>query len=101
MDFVVEFPLPDETDRLRLWRLHLPSRAALGDDFDLQVLARLYPIPGGWIRNAAVAAAFLAAAESASISRRHLVLAVRREYAKAVRPFPGEPTTAPASTEEP
>ena len=101
MDFVVEFPLPDEADRVRLWRLHLPSRAALGDDLNLQVLARLYPIPGGWIRNAAVAAAFLAAAEGVPIRRRHLVLAVRREYAKAVRPFPGEPASVPPRMEEP
>jgi hypothetical protein len=100
MDFVVEFPLPDEADRERLWRLHLPARAAVSTDFDLRVLARLYPIPGGWIRNAALAAAFLAASEGAPISRRHLVLAVRREYAKAVRPFPGEPAAAPARKDE-
>jgi hypothetical protein len=97
MDFVVEFPLPEEADRARLWRLHLPERAAVAEDIDalIPVLARLYPIPGGWIRNAAVAAGFLAASEKAPISRKHLVLAVRREYAKAVRPFPGEPASVP------
>jgi ATP-dependent 26S proteasome regulatory subunit len=101
MDFVVEFPLPDEADRARLWALHLPPRARVADDINLAVLARLYPIPGGWIRNAAVAAAFLAASEQVPIGQRHLVLAVRREYAKAVRPFPGEPVPAPASEETP
>jgi hypothetical protein len=99
MDFVVEFPLPDETNRMRLWALHLPRRARLADDIDLAVLARLYPVPGGWIRNAAVGAAFLAASEGVPIGQRHLVLAVRREYAKAVRPFPGEPTPIPVTEE--
>jgi SpoVK/Ycf46/Vps4 family AAA+-type ATPase len=100
MDFVVEFPLPDEENRARLWQLHLPSRAALADDLDIPILARLYPIPGGWIRNAAVAAAFLAASQHTAISRRHLVMAVRREYAKAVRPFPGVPTPATVMDDE-
>jgi hypothetical protein len=101
MDFVVEFPMPDAAHRERLWRLHMPSTAPVADDVDvfIQMLSRLYPIPGGWIRNAAVAAAFLAASESVEISRRHLVLAVRREYAKAVRPFPGEPAPDPVEKE--
>jgi hypothetical protein len=99
MDFVVEFPMPDAEDRARLWRLHLPSRAPVADDVDIPVLARLFPVPGGWIHNAAVAAAFLAAAEGTAIYRRHVELAVQREYAKAVRPFPGEPAPGPVRKE--
>ncbi|HEY2959209.1 MAG TPA: ATP-binding protein [Actinomycetota bacterium] len=99
MDFVVEFTLPEEARRAELWRLHLPPLAALAGDVDLDVLARLYPVPGGWIRNVAVAAAFLAAPSGGPIRAEHLVRAMRREYAKAARPFPGEPVTA-ARTEE-
>ncbi|MGH3991019.1 MAG: ATP-binding protein, partial [Pseudonocardiaceae bacterium] len=90
VDFVVEFPLPDPAGRYALWALHLPD-AVLADDVDVTALARLYPIPGGWIRNAAIAAAFLAAAAGSPIGQHHLVAAVRREYAKAALPFPGEP----------
>jgi SpoVK/Ycf46/Vps4 family AAA+-type ATPase len=91
MDFVVELPLPDEPGRRALWLLHLPDGRA-GDDLDLDVLARMYPVPGGWIRNAALAGAFTAAADgSAGIRQSHLIAAVRREYAKAALPFPGEP----------
>ncbi|MFF3935654.1 AAA family ATPase [Streptomyces phaeofaciens] len=90
MDFVVEFPLPGEDGRHRMWDLHLPA-PLLDPDVDLPALARSYPVPGGWIRNAAIGAAFRAADEGGTVRQRHLVQAMRREYAKAGRPFPGEP----------
>ncbi|MGH7744122.1 MAG: ATP-binding protein [Candidatus Dormibacteria bacterium] len=90
MDFLVEFPLPDLPGRRDLWALHLPA-GVLADDVDIGALARLYPVPGGWIRNAAIAAGFLAASGDSRIGQQHLVAAMRREYAKAALPFPGEP----------
>ena len=63
IEFVVLFDQPDEAARLALWRRHLPAAAPLDDDADLPLLAGLYQMPGALIRNAAVAAAFLAAAE--------------------------------------
>ncbi|MFF4101586.1 ATP-binding protein [Streptomyces sp. NPDC001903] len=90
MDFVVEFPLPDEAGRYRMWELHLP-RPLLDADVDLAGLARHYPVPGGWIRNAAIGAAFRAADDGGAVRQGHLVDAMRREYGKAGRPFPGEP----------
>jgi SpoVK/Ycf46/Vps4 family AAA+-type ATPase len=91
MDFVVEVPLPDLAGRRELWALHLPA-GHVAADVDLDVLARMYPVPGGWIRNAALAAAFAAAAgHEACIHQHHLIATVRREYAKAALPFPGEP----------
>ncbi|MGW0742234.1 ATP-binding protein [Streptomyces sp. NPDC002817] len=93
MDFVVDFPLPDEHHRRLLWELHLPE-AALADGVDLGLLSTLYPVPGGWIRNAAIAAAFLAAPRGGPIHQHHLVHAMAREYAKAARPFPGSPVPA-------
>ncbi|MGC3992787.1 MAG: AAA family ATPase [Propionicimonas sp.] len=94
LDFVVDFPLPDLAARVALWRRCLPAPslgAVLAPDLDLDGLARLYPVPGGWIRNAAVAAAFDAAGSGEPITGRRLVDAVRREYLKASTPFPGEP----------
>jgi hypothetical protein len=94
LDFVIDFPLPDLAARLALWQRCLPA-AALGgmldSTLDIDGLARLYPIPGGWIRNAAVAAAFTAAASGEPITQESLAGAVRREYLKAATPFPGEP----------
>ena len=45
IDYVVEFPLPDLADRIRLWRRHLPA-PALAADVDIDALAGLYPVPG-------------------------------------------------------
>jgi hypothetical protein len=39
-------------------------------------------LPGGNIRNIAVAAAFLAAEDGGPLAMRHLVAATRREYQK-------------------
>jgi SpoVK/Ycf46/Vps4 family AAA+-type ATPase len=97
LDFVVDFPLPDAGQRLSLWELHLPE-LLLADDVCLHRLAAFYPVPGGWIRNAAIAAAFLAAPGGGRIHQEHLVRAMAREYAKAAKPFPGRPAMASKET---
>lgn len=91
LEFVVDFEEPDREERHALWGCHLPQDVPLAEDVNLYELAALYPVVGGVIRNAAVAAAFLAAADGAPIDRRHFVHAIRREYVKAGRPFPGVP----------
>ena len=92
LEFVVEFDEPGLREREELWRCHLPAGAPLDADVDVGELAALYPIVGALIRNAAVAAGFLAATEGTPIRRAHVLHAVRREYAKAGRAFPGVPT---------
>jgi SpoVK/Ycf46/Vps4 family AAA+-type ATPase len=91
LEFVIDFEEPDREERLALWNCHLPTDAPLGEDVNLNELAALYPVVGGVIRNAAVAAGFLAASGGVPIDRRHFIHAIRREYAKAGRSFPGAP----------
>jgi SpoVK/Ycf46/Vps4 family AAA+-type ATPase len=90
-EFIVEFPEPDATAREALWRLHLPATAPLADDVDLAELAAWYALSGAQIKNAALAAAFLAAASDQRIHQRHFLLAVEREFDKAGRAHPGFP----------
>ena len=78
--FVIDFPLPDASIRRGIWERVFPPEAAT-DGLDLAFLSRL-DITGGHIRNIAVAAAFLAASEGASIGMEHVVRAARREYEK-------------------
>lgn len=96
IEFIVPFDLPDAAEREQLWRRHLPPAAPLATSVDCARLAALYDLPGALIRNAAVAAAFLATSDNhggdPAISLRHLVHAVKREYVKAGRAFPGLPT---------
>lgn len=91
LEFVVDFEDPDREQRHALWRCHIPSMELLADDVNLYELAALYPVVGGVIRNAAVAAGFLAATDNTSIHQRHFIRAIKREYDKAGQAFPGAP----------
>ncbi len=83
LDFLVDFPFPEEEDRMKIWRISFPSDAPLGPEVDLQELAGRYRMAGGNIRNATLAAAFLAAADdSSTIDMRHILHAIRREHQK-------------------
>jgi SpoVK/Ycf46/Vps4 family AAA+-type ATPase len=95
IDYVVGFDPPDAEQRARLWRRLVPPDAPLDLAVNLDQVAALYAIPGGLIRNAAVAAGYLAAADGSRITTAHLVHAIAREYAKAGQHFPGEPAAFP------
>jgi SpoVK/Ycf46/Vps4 family AAA+-type ATPase len=82
LQFIIDFPLPDESERSRLWRLYLPARAPVDRNIDTDKLARKAALTGGQIRNAATHAAFLAAGASSSISLKHISSAIRSELAK-------------------
>jgi hypothetical protein len=78
--FLVEFPFPDWSHRRMIWEKVFPPEAPLGL-LNFEALSRM-EIPGGNIRNIALNAAFLAAAERAHIGMEHVLHAARREYAK-------------------
>ncbi|MEO8333807.1 MAG: AAA family ATPase [bacterium] len=91
LEFVVDFDEPSVDERAAIWQCHIPATAPLAADVRIEELASLYPIVGGLIRNASVAAGFLASAADAPITRTNLVRAVQREYEKSGRAFPGAP----------
>src|SRR5436853_27210 len=80
MQFVVDFPMPEEDDRRRIWRVSLPPELPLSADVDLDHLARKFKISGGHIRNIAVASAFLAAADGRTVTMGHMLQATKREF---------------------
>ncbi|NDJ87319.1 MAG: ATP-binding protein [Chloroflexi bacterium] len=83
LDFMIDFPFPEDDDRQKIWRISFPSDAPLAPDVDLALLARRYRMAGGNIRNAALASAFLAAADlSDNIKMQHVMHAIRREHQK-------------------
>jgi hypothetical protein len=82
LQVVVDFPMPAEPDRLRIWQGMLPAAADRQGDLDLAALARQFEGSGGEIKNAALAAAYLAAAEGHPIGMDHLRRAVKREMVK-------------------
>ncbi|HEX7837906.1 MAG TPA: ATP-binding protein [Kofleriaceae bacterium] len=78
----IEFPRPDAATRTKLWRLHLPPRAPLDAAVDLALVGAAVHLTGGGIRNAALHAAFLAAAHRTPIGMAEIGLAVWRELGK-------------------
>ncbi|HMG24482.1 MAG TPA: ATP-binding protein, partial [Kofleriaceae bacterium] len=72
---------PDVEERQRLWRGMLISRAPTSGAIDVRALASEFDeMTGANIRNAVLAAAFLAAAEAAPITQARLERAARGEY---------------------
>ena len=82
MHFTVEFPMPEEADRYRIWQSIFPEEAPLGKDIDLPFMARQFRITGGNIKNIALSAAFLAAQDGDVITMENLIRATKREYQK-------------------
>jgi hypothetical protein len=89
LEFAVDFDAPDREERHALWKVHVPGGAPVAEEVNFRELAALFPVVGALIRNAAVAAGFLAAADGGVITRNHFIHAIRREYEKAGRAFPG------------
>jgi hypothetical protein len=82
MSFRLSFPFPDEDTREQLWRAHLPAELPTEGPLSLGVLARKYQLSGGYIRNACLRAAFLAAQEETTLHQHHLERAVALEFAE-------------------
>lgn len=76
----VRFPVPDVEERRKLWEAMIPSGTPTTGQLALDLLAGQYVMSGGYIRNAVLRAAFLAADERVSIGTEHLVRAARLEY---------------------
>jgi hypothetical protein len=80
LTYRVTFPFPDEEMREQLWRSLIPPQVPLDGRLDLAALAQRFRLSGGYIRNAALRAAFLAAEEGVALSQGHLERAVRMEF---------------------
>jgi len=82
LDAIVDFPMPEEEDRLRLWELNLAAGLPVADDLDLEFMAHRFKISGGNIRNIVLTAAFAAAEDNRPLTMLDLVVGTEREYRK-------------------
>jgi hypothetical protein len=84
--FVLEFPLPDAPERLRIWQAAIPPEVD-GSGLDFEFLARQYAISGGHIRSVILHACLQSAAGSTQrrLSMDGVMRSVRREYQKLDR----------------
>jgi AAA+ superfamily predicted ATPase len=82
MQFIIEFPFPDEEHRRRIWEVVFPPEAPVAGDVDFGLLARTIRLAGGNLKSIGLAAAFYAASDGGLIRQEHLVNAARREFQK-------------------
>jgi SpoVK/Ycf46/Vps4 family AAA+-type ATPase len=82
LDAIVDFGMPEEDDRRRLWDIHLAPGVPRAADIDLDFLARSFRVSGGNVRNIVFGAAYLAADDDRPVGMADLVRATEREYQK-------------------
>jgi Cdc6-like AAA superfamily ATPase len=80
LTYRMTFPFPDEEMREQLWRSLLPPQVPVEGRLDFAALAQRFRLSGGYIRNATLRAAFLAAEEGSSLTHEHLERAIRMEF---------------------
>ena len=85
LQFAVDFPFPEEKDRLRIWQTLFPPDVPREPDLDFGLLAKRFKLAGGSIRNIIVSSAFLAASNGSLVTMAHLLHSTRRELQKMGR----------------
>ncbi len=80
LTYRITFPFPDEEMREQLWRALLPPQVPISGKLDFASLAQRFRLSGGYIRNAALRAAFLAVEEGSSLTQAHIERAIRMEF---------------------
>jgi hypothetical protein len=66
--------------REQLWRSLIPAEVPVTGKIDFVGLSQRFRLSGGYIRNATLRAAFLAAEEGSSLTHAHLERAIRMEF---------------------
>ena len=84
--FVIDFPLPGEEERQRIWRQIIPLHVE-AKEIDFDFLARQFPLAGGHIRSIVFHACLQSAEAEAPrrLTMSALLAAVRSEYDKLDR----------------
>ncbi|MFD3525341.1 ATP-binding protein [Streptomyces sp. NPDC058653] len=85
LDLVIDFPVPDPTQRLLLWERCLGPLLPRGTDLDLPFCAENFELAGGNIRSIAVTSAYLSADTGTPVTMKTLIHAIQREYQKLGR----------------
>jgi hypothetical protein len=80
LTYRMTFPFPDEEMREQLWRTMIPAQVPIAGTIDFAGLSQRFRLSGGYIRNAALRAAFLAVEEGSALTHEHLERAIRMEF---------------------
>ncbi|WP_437310857.1 ATP-binding protein [Sorangium sp. So ce388] len=89
LDVILEFPPPGPDERRALWASHLGGAHALSQR-QLNRLAAVADLGGGYIRNAVLAAAVLARSAARPIEYEDVLAGLTAEYKKLGKQLPAE-----------
>lgn len=81
--YMIEFSIPDVHQRKKMWIKAFPEQAPVDKSNDYDFLAKQFKLTGSNIKNIAVNAAFMAAAEQTQIGMKQIIKALRNEYKKS------------------
>jgi|LSQX01.2.fsa_nt_gb hypothetical protein len=88
--FVIDFPFPNQEQRREIWQKVFPPQLPLGE-LDYDYLMSKFEMSGSNIKNIALFSAFLAAADgSVRVEMKHIMAAIRNEFAKSGKMFTKE-----------
>lgn len=83
---IIHFPLPKTGERLRLWQMSFPEQVELGQDVDLNAIAREYELSGSNIVNIIQYLCLTILGEGkTAIDRTLIQKAIKREFSKEGR----------------
>jgi SpoVK/Ycf46/Vps4 family AAA+-type ATPase len=91
LNFRIRFPEPEVDERVRLWQQLLPPSSGLHDRVDFHGLAERFDMTGGYIKNAVVRAAVIAARAGRAMVAEDLWLGAHHEYVEMGKVMP-QPT---------
>lgn len=82
ISFMIDFPMPNKNNRLRIWQNIWPKSMPMFSDVDLEYVANNFDLAGGNIKNIALNTAFFAAEDGERVEMKHLIRGIHREYQK-------------------
>jgi hypothetical protein len=87
LNFRIRFPEPELDEREKLWRQLLPPQVGLGE-VDFHALAERFDMTGGYIKNAVVRAAVVAARAGRNLTAEDLWIGAHHEYLEMGKVMP-------------
>ncbi|MCX5745272.1 MAG: ATP-binding protein [Proteobacteria bacterium] len=88
LNFRVRFPEPEPEERAQLWRRLLPPGTGLHAVVDFEALADKFDMTGGYIKNAVVRAAVIAARANRALTVDDLWMGAHHEYVEMGKVMP-------------
>ena len=91
LNFRIRFPEPEVDERAKLWRMLLPPSTNLHELVDFHALAERFDMTGGYIKNAVVRAAVIAARAGRTMVAEDLWIGAHHEYVEMGKVMPQLP----------